>query len=56
MYYHEERSYKKALEIAENMMLHGPGYVFKGSQELAIKALDKDYSSQQNRTLSFKKP
>lgn len=42
-----------ALEIAENMMLHGPGYVFKGSQELAIKALDKDYLSQQNRTLSF---
>lgn len=42
-----------AIELAENKMLHGPGYVFKESQEKAINALDDDYLSQINRTLLY---
>lgn len=42
-----------ALELQENLLLHGPGYVFKESKTKAIRSLDNDYLSRSGKTILF---
>lgn len=42
-----------AKEIKNNRLTHGPGYVFMESQAMALRTIDKDYRSQNNRTVLF---
>ncbi len=42
-----------ANELQENLILHGPGYVFKGSKEQAVKSLENDFLSQTREITNF---
>lgn len=42
-----------AKEIKKNRVSHGPGYVYQKTQDIAVRALDKDYLSHNDKTVLF---
>jgi leucyl aminopeptidase len=42
-----------ANELQENLIEHGPGFVFRASKEKAIKALENDLLGQSNKTILY---